>query len=85
MKYEDPRKQEMWDWFHGHFIKPSECVPRMSEEHGYQYVCGGPYFADEALEKEFSGRYPVDIIREVIADIEDEETEWARRKHYDYK
>ena len=85
MKYEDSRKQEMWDWFHDNFILPSECVPRMSEEHGYQYICGGPYFADEILKKGFSDKYPADIIESVITDLEKEGTEWAKKDHYHYK
>jgi len=84
MKYEDSAKQEMWDWFHELFIRPSECVPRMSEKSGYQYICGGPFFADEELKKEFSEKYPENAIEEVIADLESEDTEWAKKKHYDY-
>lgn len=84
MRYEDSREQEMWDWFHNHFIMPSECVPRMSEEYGYQYVCGGPYFPDEILKKEFSGKYPADTIEKVAFDLTKKSAEWAKKKHYDY-
>jgi len=83
MKYEDNRKQEIWDWFHGEFIPPVECSPKMSEQLGTQYVCGGPYFADDVIRKEFGDKFPGDLVEDVIHDLESEETEWVKKSFYD--
>ncbi len=83
MEYDDQRKQEMYDWFHKHFIPPDMCKPRMSKEHGYQYICGGPYFADDVIKEAYGDKHPKDIVAEVIADLDAEEHEWARSKFYD--
>ena len=69
MQYEDTRKQEMYDWFHANFMAPEMCDPRMSKEHGYQYICGGPYFADEVVQNAFAEKYPAKLVKEVIKDL----------------
>jgi hypothetical protein len=74
----------MCEWFFSEFIPPDECTPNMSEEFGTQYVCGGPYFADEVMRKEFSDRFPSGLIEDVIHDLDEEETEWVLKKHFEY-
>ncbi|MBI3793112.1 MAG: hypothetical protein HY280_00090 [Nitrospinae bacterium] len=80
MKYTDARKQAMYDWFHENFSEPQFCDPVESESSGYQYVCGGPYFAREIISSQYSAVYPEDVVREVIKDLEDESSEWIGRK-----
>ncbi|MBI3580506.1 MAG: hypothetical protein HY098_00245 [Nitrospinae bacterium] len=80
MKYTDVRKQEIYDWFKEGFVEPEVCDPTGSPESGYQYSCGGPYFAKDIVRAQFSGKYPDDVVNEVIRDLEAESTEWARRK-----
>ena len=82
MQYDDPIKQEMWDWFCERFTASAQCVPYESEKSGYQYVCGGPYFPGEILPGEFGGKYDKKLIDEVVADLEAEESEWAKAGHY---
>lgn len=76
MKYNDSRKEEMWLWFHDNFAPPEECNPSMSAEHGYQYVCGGPYYAAEVLTTAFGGKMHHLLIKEVAEDLELESHEW---------
>ncbi len=76
MKYNDSRKEEMWLWFHDNFAPPEECNPSMSAEHGYQYVCGGPYYATEVLTAAFGGKMHHLLIKEVAEDLELESHEW---------
>lgn len=76
MKYADTRKEEMWVWFHDSFAPPEECNPSMSAEHGYQYVCGGPYYAAEVLNTAFGEKFPLPLIKEVADDLEMESHEW---------
>ena len=76
MKYTDARKEEMWAWFHDSFAAPEECNPEMSAELGYQYVCGGPYYAADVLGTAFSGKHPPTLIKEVVDDLEMESHEW---------
>jgi len=80
MKYDDSRMQEMHDWFRERFVEPEVCDPQESGASGYQYSCGGPYFAREIIPAEFEGIYPSSLISEVVADIETECPEWALRK-----
>ncbi len=80
MKYQDAREEKMWTWFHEHFAAPEECNPEMSGEYGYQYVCGGPYYAKEVLKNAFEGNYPETLISEVAADLEKESHEWIVRE-----
>lgn len=81
MKYEDGRMREMYDWFHERFVEPEVCDPLESGLSGYQYSCGGPYFAKEIIPAQFEGVYPSSLIGEVVADIEAECGEWALRKN----
>lgn len=76
MKYTDSRKEEMWLWFHDNFAPPEECNPAMSAEHGYQYVCGGPYYAADTLKMAFSERMPPLLVKEVADDLEMISHEW---------
>ncbi|MFQ5431751.1 MAG: hypothetical protein ACE5EN_04495 [Nitrospinota bacterium] len=82
MRYEDPFRQEMWDWFHKHFIHTDQCDPPESERSGYQYVCGGPYFPGDLLRKEFGDKFDSALIDDVVAALEAEDSEWARASHY---
>ena len=78
MRYEETAKQEMRKWFHVHFMHTDQCKPWESGLSGYQYVCGGPYFPDDILYKEFGGKYDRTLIDDVVAVLETEESEWAR-------
>ncbi len=82
MKYGDSRKEEMWVWFHENFAAPDECDPAMSAEHGYQYVCGGPYNVDDVLNTAFGEKFPPPLIKEVADDLEAESTEWIVKQGY---
>ncbi len=82
MKYDDPRKEEMWVWFHENFAPPDECDPSMSAEHGYQYVCGGPYYVEEVLNTAFGEKFPQPLIKEVVNDVEAESHEWIVKQGY---
>jgi len=80
MKYDDARKQRMYDWFRESFVEPEMCDISESPTSGYQYSCGGPYFAKDIVRAEFSKTYPKEIVDEVVRDLEAESPEWARRK-----
>ncbi len=77
----DARRQEMLGWFYSNFMKPSECDPPMSKEHGSQYVCGGPYYAEDLLNKHFGTKYPQHLIKEVVAILEKDESDWVKKDH----
>jgi hypothetical protein len=80
MKYEDARKQKIYEWFREHFVEPEVCDPSESPASGYQYSCGGPYFPKEIIHAQFSETYPKKVVDEVIKDLETESSEWAIRK-----
>lgn len=79
MRFNDERKQAMYDWFHERFIEPELCDP-MAKELGSQYSCGGPFFAREILPAEFYGKFPEALINEVATEIDAECPEWTLRK-----
>lgn len=79
MKYTDQKRQEMWTWFHENFMVPEECRPVESQDTGWQYQCGGPYDPREIMHNAFDGKFPADMIEDVVTDIEAESPEWARR------
>ncbi len=80
MRYTDVRKQEIYGWFTERFVEPEACDPAESPTSGYQYSCGGPHFPKDIVRAQFSGKYPDEVIDEVVRDLESESMEWARRK-----
>jgi hypothetical protein len=84
MNYSNPGKQEIHDWFCERFVVPEACDPRESPISGYQYSCGGPYFAKDIIRAQFSDSYRKEILDEIVSDLEAVSAEWARRKVADY-
>lgn len=68
--------KDMLDWFHANYEDPAENMPYESAEGGYQWVCGGPYSADEELNEKFDA--VPQCVRDVAIGILDEAGyEWA--------
>lgn len=69
--------EAMKEWFFEHYTNPVHNSPYISAEGGYQYIWGGPYDAQEELEKEFGGIVPEDVIEEVADELNRTTTEWT--------
>ena len=77
----DVREIEMYNWFHDNFAAPELCDPTIDGSMGYQYRCGGPYFADEIMHKMYDGKYPPELIDDVIKELNEESPEWTKMAH----
>ena len=77
------QKAVMKQWFLENYENPVESTPYDSEEGGYVYVWGGPYYASEELQAEFSGIVPDHVIEELASDLNDESIEWSRVPEYE--
>ncbi|WP_152533322.1 MULTISPECIES: hypothetical protein [unclassified Labrenzia] len=82
-------KTAMKDWFFENYEDPAQSLPHDSREGGYQWIYGGPTTPDEALQDNFSGDYPFEIIQEAAQEIVDEEGlfDWspiADEEDYDF-
>jgi hypothetical protein len=66
----------MRDWFGDNYDSPDE-LPYDSGEGGYQWIWGGPYDAEEALQNEFGGAVPEEVIEELASELNDTSTEWS--------
>ena len=65
-------------WFGGMFEDPANETPYESREGGYQYVWGGPYEAQDEIDREFGGLVSEDVIDSVVSEIERDGTVyWA--------
>ncbi|MBO9407646.1 hypothetical protein J7399_09415 [Shimia sp. R9_1] len=67
----------MEQWFRENYEDPANSLPYDTREGGYQWIYGGPTTPIEALEEEFGGKYPSDVIEEVASRIEDELIDWT--------
>jgi hypothetical protein len=84
MKDHEAQKREICEWFRERFVETEVCDPRESSVSGYQYSCGGPYFAGEIIRSQFRDSHSADILEEAIKELEAFSLEWARRKTEDY-
>jgi hypothetical protein len=66
-------------WFYARYEDPAENTPYIGSEGGYQFIHGGPYDPREALQDEFSGIVPDDVIEELTEEFEGITGEWAPR------
>lgn len=76
-------KDDMKDWFYTNYVEPVEVCPYDSDEGGYIYIWGGPFYAREVLFDEYSGEYPDDIIEEVAKGLEKLSWEWSGKPEDD--
>jgi hypothetical protein len=60
--------ERMVEWFLTHYEDPVNNTPYDGGEGGYQYMCGGPYYAREELSCEFSDAagFSVNELEEII-------------------
>ena len=74
--------EEMKEWFFKNYEDPANKTPFESAAGGYQYIWGGPYYADDQLASKFGDELPEDVIDEAVAEIEsDGIVEWAPRNY----
>jgi hypothetical protein len=73
----DVQKEVMEVWFRARFEDPVHSCPYNSEEGGYQFIYGGPYEADDKLQRQFSDLVPYEVIEELVEELEDECSEWS--------
>jgi hypothetical protein len=66
----------MRDWFDSKYDTPDE-LPYDSGEGGYQWIWGGPFDAEEALQDEFGGTVPDEVIAETALNLNDISSEWS--------
>ena len=65
-------------WFLGMFEDPANETPYESREGGYQYIWGGPYEAQDELDREFGGLVSEDVIDSAVSEVERDGTmHWA--------
>lgn len=72
----DKQLETMRHWFNGQYDTPDE-LPYDSGEGGYQWIWGGPYDAGDALQNEFGGVIPDDVIEELASELSDITPEWS--------
>jgi len=77
------QKAVMRQWFFENYENPVESTPYDSEEGGYVYIWGGPYYASEELGAEFSGIVPDGVIEELAAELSSESVEWSGIPEYE--
>ncbi len=66
----------MRHWFHERYDPPDE-LPYDSSEGGFQWIWGGPYDPDDALQNEFGGLIPDDVIEELASQLTDISYQWS--------
>ncbi|MCY4152837.1 MAG: hypothetical protein OXE94_11475 [Aestuariivita sp.] len=71
----------MTHWFHSMFEDPQQQTPYAIDKespYNYEYIWGGPYYAEDVLHDEFGGIVSEDVIEKAINEVEkDGITEWA--------
>ena len=68
--------EAMRHWFNENYDSPDE-LPYDSGEGGYQWIWGGPYDAEEALQETFGGAIKDELIEELVSDLNDISIEWS--------
>jgi hypothetical protein len=79
---QDDQIDLMRHWFYDRYASPDD-LPYDSGEGGYQWIWGGPYDANDALENEFSGIASDDAIEALVSDLEDISHEWSGKPSAD--
>ena len=62
--------EAMRRWFSDNYDAPDE-LPYDSSEGGYQWIWGGPYDAEEALQDAFGGAIDDETIEDLASDLSD--------------
>jgi hypothetical protein len=68
--------EAMRQWFSDNYDAPDE-LPYDSSEGGYQWIWGGPYDAEEALQDAFGGAIDDETIEDLASDLSDISGEWS--------
>jgi hypothetical protein len=76
-----PTIEEMVEWFFDNYEDPAQHVPHDSGEGGYQYFAGGPYDAEQELQKQFPKVEPEDL-RAAAEQVEADGYAWVRKGQY---
>lgn len=83
----EQKLEVMREWFGQHYEDPVHRTPYQTAEGGYQWIHGGPYYAQEELMGEFEGLASEKMINDLVEEIEHECTEWTsapdRADYYD--
>ena len=66
----------MQHWFHDGYSSPDD-LPYDSGEGGYQWIWGGPFDANDALQNEFGDIASDDAIEALVSELEDISHEWS--------
>ena len=69
--------KHLTEWFHHYYEDPAMETQWISREGGYQYIKGGPYYAEEELRDNFEGIIPEGALMAAVENIEKEVLEWA--------
>lgn len=76
-KDKDEQKEIMREWFFSKYENPAESCPYDGREGGYQYIYGGPYYAEDILNDEFINVFSEDVINELVDELNSECIEWS--------
>lgn len=83
----EQKLEVMRAWFGQHYEDPVHRTPYQTAEGGYQWIHGGPYYAQEELMGEFEGLASEKMINDLVEELEHECTEWTsapdRADYYD--
>lgn len=83
----EQKLEVMREWFGQHYEDPVHRTPYQTAEGGYQWIHGGPYYAQEELMGEFEGLASEKMINDLVEELEHECTEWTsapdRADYYD--
>ena len=80
--HEESLAAQLVEWFHKNYEDPSECLPYISREGGYQWIWGGPWTAEEEIRENFP-HHSDRAIEIAVTDIELDGWEWVKRSAMD--
>ncbi len=74
------QQMAMWRWMATHFEDPTTATPHDQQGH-FDFLDGGPYFADQVLVERFQGVVDDDVIHDLVRKVQAEVgNEWAMKR-----
>jgi len=71
------QKEVMILWFNERYTDPCHTQPYCTEEGGYLFIDGGPFYAQEVLEEEFYTAVDDEVLNDVIDELGSSYTQWT--------
>ncbi len=76
----DKQIETIKKWFYANYENPAECSPYDTKKGGYEFVFGGPYYAEEEINNRYSGEILQSVINLAIDQINSQNgcIEWTK-------